>query len=165
MVMRWRKLDTQEKDLAIKLFNRWDSETSPRISECSGGITGTVEQLYNHGGILVAEGRDYCGLGAYCFGEPTKNFENKETCYIYDLVIDKESRGVAIKGFAKTLLEEMISNEASELKFKGEIGNPVNRLLIKIGEPLAIEKNAAGTYSILYSTDINQLKDLMGVAR
>jgi hypothetical protein len=155
--MEWRKLDITEQDVAMSLFFRWNDETIPRLSECPGGIAGVTDMLYSEGGILIAENDEYGGIGGYTFGEPRKNFKNKDLAYIYALIIDRKYRGAIFRNFLKTFSDVLAESGVEEVRFKGTVGERVNHLYEKIATPLRVEPNDAGGKSVLYSMNIKDI--------
>lgn len=107
-----------------------------------------VDLLFEHGGAIGAfdpTGK-LQGLIGFFFGDPTENYANKETLFIYVAAISKKYRHSLI--FFKGLMA--IAKQSKQLgidNFKMQASltdRHINRLYSKFAQPLGEDKNIRG---------------------
>lgn len=161
--MNPKSLEVKHK--AIDFLEKWDGILF-NLSELPGAIDGTINLCIEEGGIHLGEiNGEVISLSGYTFGEPSKQFSNRNLGYVYLILIDQEfqkklSKNInAFKDAYNQLLFTFLEYNHKEARFKAYKNNIYNnKLYAKIADPIAIEKNTGGIESVLYSTLIHPSK-------
>jgi len=159
-----------------------DSEQSLKVLEqlsrdYSGGILSNsvtpdsievrmrcIDSCINHGGILIGtRSQEPVLFLGYTMGQPSKNFKDKETFYLYLLLIAKQARGSGVFLDSLSLIEEEVkTRQPSKIAWKSHVGNDYNLgLYRKLGNLRGIAFNAFGTNSYIFESTPKRLRQLL----
>ena len=132
----------------------WERRDKLFLDDRSAAIK-IVDMLFENGGAMGAfdKNNKLQGMIGFFFGEPTKNFTNKNTIFIYVAAISKQYQQSRV--FLKGLL--LIARQSKQLgidqfKMQASLTDTYNnRLYSKFAQPMGEEANLRGFPVMSYS--------------
>ncbi len=142
----------------------WSMRDDFRFSKFSN-VAAITDLLFEKGGVIGGY-RDgaMVGMFGYFFGEPSRDYANKDTGFIYIAGLAKSVRraGVFPRG-VRFLVETLNSFGVYELRcHAAENDAYTNRLYSRLGQPIGTEKNRRGDTCILYTNRVDTLLAMLG---
>lgn len=118
-----------------------------------------VNISFEHGGVVSAyNGSQMVAMMGYFKGEPDKDYQNKETAFLYVACITKEFRLTRL--FRQGLLfalREFRKMGLKEIRLQAEATNPyTNRLYSRFAQPLGESKSLRGHRVITYGGTLDE---------
>ena len=142
----------------------WSMRDDFRFSKFSN-VTAITDLLFEKGGVIGG----YCdgemvGMFGYFFGEPSRDYANKYTGFIYIAGLAKAVRRAGIfPNAVRFLAQTMAQLGVHELRcHAAEDDAYTNRLYSRLGQPIGTEKNRRGDTCILYANRVDTLLALLG---
>jgi len=118
-----------------------------------------VNICFEHGGVVGAYyGSQMVGMMGYFKGEPDKDYQNKETAFLYVACITEEFRLTRL--FRQGLLfalREFRKMGLKEIRLQAEATNPyTNRLYSRFAQPLGESRSLRGHRVITYGGTLDE---------
>jgi len=160
----WYNAKRQDREDLTNFLVKMNNETQSPLTSLPGGIEGLIDLSEINGGILYSkEENNIIGVSQYTFGEPSKNYENKDVGYFYLTVIDPNFRG----DFKRSLnlfrkyVEIFDETNCNFIKWKSykENNDYVNRLYNKFADIVDESVNTQGIVSYSWETTVDKLRD------
>lgn len=113
---------------------------------------------FENGGVIGAyAAQELVGICGYFYGDPARDFENKEIAFLYvGAIVDAHRRtGIFARGLLFGL-KVMAGDGAQAIRLQAEAGNPVtNRLYARFAERLGEGRSLRGLPVITYGSAID----------
>jgi hypothetical protein len=162
----WKTIDNLESDPGkraqiITFLTRNDDEFMVPASQFPWWIEWVVSLFSEKGKIIIAEKwEEIIGLLWITFGEPSKNYENKEIGYLYLLLVEEKyrRRRENALGFFQKMLEEMNVKWVKTIRFKTFVEEDyLNTLYRKFARCIWVAKNTQWRDCNLYEANVDEL--------
>lgn len=124
-----------------------------------------TDLLFEKGGVIGGYRDDeMVGMFGYFFGEPGRDYANKDTGFVYIAGLAKAVRRAGVfPNAVRFLAETMAQLGIRELRcHAAENDAYTNRLYGRLGQPIGTEKNRRGDTCILYANNVDTLLAVLG---
>ena len=142
----------------------WSMREDFRFSE-RRVVSEITDLLFEKGGVIGGyNDQGMVGMFGYFFGEPGRDYANKEVGFVYIAGLAKSVRRTGVFPGAVLFLAQALNTfGVRELRChaaKNDIYT--NRLYAKLGKPIGTEKNRRGDTCILYANAIDAVLAKLG---
>jgi len=161
---QWYKAETKDKQDIADFLVSMNNQTQSPLTSLPGGIEGLLNLAEKNGGFLYTkEDNKIIGISQYTYGEPSKNYKNKEIGYLYLTVINPNNRrdGRRSLNLFKKYIEVFEESNSEKIKWKSykENNQYVNRLYSKFATITKESINTQNIVSYEWTTTVDKLKN------